>query len=241
MDQAPVDWAEQFVMIASTPRCGSHFLGHMLGATGECGVPLEYLNAINARYWARRFGVVGLDALFPHIVRHRTTPNGTFTFKAHWKQFAPMSDQLDALTKGVGLSKVIWISRRNLLSQAISFTIAEQTGVWISGARATGEAQYDYGRIVKAAQTIHHANDAWAEYMAALPEGQGLSLTYEDLLTDDDLVARVGTFLGLSKPLVPSERTKRQSTTLNDTWKAQFTSDVLADDMWVCETTKQVA
>jgi LPS sulfotransferase NodH len=29
-------------LIASTPRCGSHYLGHLLRATGRLGSPLEF-------------------------------------------------------------------------------------------------------------------------------------------------------------------------------------------------------
>jgi LPS sulfotransferase NodH len=156
MDCPRSEWATRFILIASTPRCGSHYLGHMLGATGQCGVPLEYLNKRNRKYWARRFGTDRMDDLFPTIVQHRTSENGTFTLKAHWKQFHPFINGLDSLTHGPGIEKTIWIMRRDQLAQAISKVIATQTGVWISGAMPTGKARYDFDAIVDSAEANRH-------------------------------------------------------------------------------------
>lgn len=128
MDWPERDWADRFILIASTPRCGSHYLGHMLGQTGLCGVPLEYLNTSSAKQWMIRFGSYRMETLFPNFVKHRTSPNGTFVLKAHYTgQFAPYKSILHELTRGVGIDKVIWISRRDQLAQAISFLIIHET------------------------------------------------------------------------------------------------------------------
>jgi LPS sulfotransferase NodH len=161
MDCPETDWAKRFFLIASTPRCGSHYIGHMLGETGECGVPLEYLHDGNLRYWARRFRTFRLDVLFSKIVQHRTSANGTFTLKAHWDQYKPHIGSMDGLTRGLGVEKIVWISRHNQLSQAISTVIAQQTGVWISGAKPVAEARFDYDAIVKVANSTRHANFQW--------------------------------------------------------------------------------
>lgn len=235
MDCPETDWAKRFFLIASTPRCGSHYLGHMLGETGECGVPLEYLNAGNLRHWARRFRTFRLDVLFSKFVQHRTSANGTFTLKAHWHQYEPHIESLDGLTLGLGFEKIVWISRRNQLSQAISTVIAQQTGVWISGAKPVGEAHFDYDAIVKVANSTRHANLQWRDQINTLAPERSMTLVYEDLLSDDAVRKNVQEFFGLKTKLKPSDRTKKQTNEINILWKKRFTEEVRDEDRWILD------
>lgn len=235
MDCPKRDWAERFLLIASTPRCGSHYLGHMLGATGECGVPLEYFNEGNKRYWGRRFKTTRMDDLFPKFVQHRTSPNGTFTLKAHWYQYKPYIDSLDRLTRGAGFEKVVWISRRNQLSQAVSKVIAAQTGVWISGAKPKGDARYDYDAIVGSADSIRRSNLHWLEHLSALPPERSIAVVYEDLLSDEFVRDKVSEFLELDTKLKSPDRTRKQSSDINASWKDRFIDEVRDEDRWILD------
>jgi LPS sulfotransferase NodH len=236
MDCETVDHADRFLMIASTPRCGSHYLGHMLGATGQCGVPLEYFHPANLKVWARRFGTDDIQALFPKIVQHRTSQNGAFMVKAHWDQFKPISDRVAGLTQGAGFDKTIWISRRNQLSQAISYVIAAQSGVWISGAKPTGETHFDYDAIVESAKATRADNLEWRAYMETLGPDRGLAVVFEDLLGDSAAHERIAEFLSLETALHPSERTQKQGDGRNADWKARFNDQLRDEDTWILET-----
>ncbi|WP_089676027.1 Stf0 family sulfotransferase [Vreelandella aquamarina] len=44
------------LVICSTPRCGSHMLGHSLYETGKAGFPLEYLQKNNLKRWSDVLG-----------------------------------------------------------------------------------------------------------------------------------------------------------------------------------------
>ncbi len=233
MDCPERNWAERFFLIASTPRCGSHYLGHMLGATGECGVPLEYFHKGNKRYWERRFKSARMEDLFPKFVQHRTSPNGTFALKAHWSQYEPYIASVDRLTRGIGFEKIVWISRRNQLSQAISKVIAEQTGVWISGAKPKAEARFDYDAIVRGADSIRRSNLHWREHINALPPGRSMSIVYEDLLADEAVRDNVSAFLELKSKLESPERTRKQGSNINDSWKQRFIDEVRDEDRWI--------
>lgn len=236
LDLPKVSGAQKFVMIASTARCGSHYLGHMLKDTGVCGVPLEYLNPSNRVYWAARFGPGTLDKLFAHFVRHRTSPDGTFCFKTHWKQFEPFKDRLEVLTGGAGLHRILWISRADQLSQAVSLVVAEQTGVWIAGASPTGAPVYDYDAIVRAAHSVRASNLAWQAYLDSRHPDRFLSVIYEDLLSDPQVRTQIQAFLDLPMALSGAERTQRQTNRVNDDWKTRFTAQVKAEDQWILET-----
>jgi len=235
MDLPQQPWAERFILIASTPRSGSHYLGHMLGATGECGVPLEYLHPLNKRYWIRRFKKTHMEDLFAEFVRHRTSANGTFTLKAHWGQFRPYMDGQDALTRGVGFEKVIWIARRDQLAQAISMVIALQTGAWISGAHSEVDAQFDYNLIVKSAERNQTMNQNWRAYVSSLPEGHGMRVLFEDLLSDNHVRQELRDFLDLGTRPAPSERTRKQGGSRDAEWKRRFTEEVQEDHRWILE------
>lgn len=235
MDCPERDWPERFVLIASTPRCGSHYLGHMLGATGECGVPLEYFNKGNKRYWVRRFRKTRMDELFPKFVQHRTSPNGTFTLKAHWYQYEPYIDSLDRLTRGLGFEKVVWISRRSQLSQAVSKVIAEQTGVWVSGAKPKAEAKFDYDAIVSSAVSIRRFNLLWLDYINALPPGRCIAVLYEDLQSDEPVRDKLAEFLELETKLKSPDPTRKQGGDINASWKRRFVDEVRDEDRWILD------
>ncbi len=226
----------QILLIASTPRCGSHLLGHMLKDHGGFGVPLEYLHPGNLPYWQRRFGARDLYGLFPEFLRHRTSPNGRFVTKAHWDQFAPVRGEIDRLTGGLGLAQAVWIYRRSLLSQAVSWVIARQTGVWIAGATPRGEAHFAFADIVGAAREARAQNAAWKRYFEKRPQLPALAIAYEDLIRPETQ-ARSGLagFLGLERPLVPAGKTARQSTSINAQWKRRFEAETSAEERWVLE------
>lgn len=131
-------------LIASTPRCGSHFLGHGLMQLGVFGVPLEYLNGGNLRGWKIKFGLnKDLPELLMDIISRRTSPSGWFGIKAHWSQFSPhlRKGNLSAINP---IERILFIYRRDLLGQAISYLKAQQTGIWISGAPRKGTENYDF-------------------------------------------------------------------------------------------------
>ncbi len=207
----------------------------MLRETGKCGVPLEYLNEGNKKYWARRFKTIDMDELFSEFVQHRTSTNGTFTLKAHWDQYKPHRDSLDRLTRGVGIEKVVWISRRGQLQQAISRVIAAQTGVWISGAKPRAEARFNYDEIVRSANSTRQSNLCWFDHVNALPPERGLAVVYEDLLSDKAIRDKVSEFLDLNTKLEPSDRTQKQGSAINASWKQRFIDEVRDEDRWILD------
>ncbi len=58
----------------------------------------------------------------------RTSPNGVFGLRIHAGHLGSLeADPYDILQA----PRYIWIQRRDRLRQAVSYTMAEQTGVWI--------------------------------------------------------------------------------------------------------------
>ncbi len=173
-------------------------------------------------------------------MRCRSGPTGLFGIKAHWSQFAPYeaSPLLDSLG---GFECAIWIWRRDLLSQAISYVRAVQTGQWISGAPQKGEAYYDYGEIVEKATRIRDQNTAWQAFFSDRFERPVLRVPYEDLLAAQDrFFGEIGAFLEpktLSRP-VASERTQKVSGPASSDWRQRFLADLRDEDQWILEAQK---
>lgn len=223
------DVRRQTYLLASTPRCGSHFLGHALQETNHFGVPLEYLSRGNVKSWAERLGFDGDEqALFDAIRKRRTSASGWFGYKAHWGQFAPFvrHGRTDVLGP---ISKVVFIYRRDILGQAISYARAKQTGAWISGATEMRKAVYKRDLILRCIKSIRRQNRLWRSYLTRHVEIPVMSVAYEKLVADaEGELSKIGHFIDPSYDamLRAAERTKRQSDTLSNEWRERFESEI---------------
>lgn len=210
--------------------------------TEECGVPLEYLNKGATIHWHKRFmgkkyrspiNGYKIEKVFEKIVRLRTTENGTFCFKAHWSQFKPFRERIREMTQGSGIDKIVWISRRDQLSQAISKVIAQQTGVWISGAMPKRKPTYSYAAIVRAADEHRYENMQWRAFLSERYQGRYVSVVYEDLVSNEEARSELAAFLGIGKKLESSERTIKLGSRMNENWKSRFLGEISERDRWI--------
>jgi LPS sulfotransferase NodH len=162
-DLAPYDGWPATYLIASTPRSGSHYLGHLLFETGLFGSPLEYLHPAHLATWQDRLGTRDVASTLRALFRRRTSASGWFGIKAHWSHFAPIS--ADPFLLGLlDLRHHIRIVRQDRLAQAISFVIAEQTQSWISFNAASTAPSYDPEAIAAALRLIETQSLAWDDY-----------------------------------------------------------------------------
>jgi len=230
MDLPAHDGPTRTYLIASTARSGSHMLGHLLKDAGPFGVPLEYLHHGNLKLWMHRFGTDDPQAALREVIRHRTGATGWFGLKAHWHQFFPFRKEhgIDVLGD---LRTVLWIYRRDILGQAISYTIAAQTGQWISGAPRKAEPRYDYDAIKRCLNNLRAENNYWSIFLSKqnLPV---LRIAFEDLV---DPIIRPGLMTRIlarldARPQEPQQafepaRTQKQSASINEEWREAWLSE----------------
>lgn len=237
MDLPPVAGRPRLYLIATTPRCGSHYLGHAITECRSFGVPLEYLNERNQAEWHRRFGTTENLALFKQLLHHRSGSAGWFGVKAHWYQFARY--EAGPLFRSLGgLDRALWIWRRDLLAQAISYVLAEQTGQWISGAPPSGTASYDYRSIVEKAESVRDGNAAWRAFFSDRFDRPVLRIAYEDMMAAPERILEdVASFLdpATSARPVPSHRTLKQSGSASAAWRPRFLADLRDEDRWILD------
>jgi trehalose 2-sulfotransferase len=214
------------ILIASTPRCGSHMLGHAMASTGLLGVPFEYANPANLAEWMSRLGTTSSKPTFDALMERRTTMNGIFAIKAHFTHCESMGGAQQFLDFWPHLT-VVHLCRADLLRQAISYAIARQTGVWITGQEAVrDDANYDAGLIAECLEDIAVQNALWISAFAAAGITP-LSLHYEDVATDvTAAVTRIAQHVGVIGPhdtaSVVTTTTRQGRAARTEDWISRF-------------------
>lgn len=236
-DQPAFDGAPRVLLLATTPRCGSHFLGHILSADGRFGVPFEYLHPSNMARWRTILGGDHGTPLIPALASRRTSPQGIFAVKAHWKHFSKhWRKQRGAIAAQP--AAVLRLFRRDLLSQAVSFDIAHQTGQWISAMPSIRDPAYRPEGIRRRAAEIRDENAAWAAWTDRNPDMPQLAIAYEDFAREPGRFLdriRATIFPGDDRGIAFNVATERQAKAHNGDFKARFLAEARPEDAWILE------
>ncbi len=220
-DAAPIRRA---VIIASTQRSGSSLLGHYLEKTGAFGVPLEYFNQSNLAHWRKRFEFANIEQFLDRIEPLRTSPGGIFSIKSHYFQLREVGS-ISSLFARYGDCRFVRITRRNLLQQAISRTVAQQTGVWISGQPETGQPRYDASLIAANLRALSRQHEQWS-LAFAITGTDFLPVEYEDLVADPGTtIRRIANFcdVPLSDSAIPdAPPIKPQTRSMSAEWAERY-------------------
>jgi trehalose 2-sulfotransferase len=227
-DMPPFFGRPRTYLIASTPRSGSHFLGHILHTSGEWSAPLEYFNKANLEKWRRLLRAKTNQEIFQNLFQRRTHPTGWFGLKAHWRQFSQLATD-EQFIGWLALERFVHVYRRDEIAQAVSLVIARQTNAWISFHEKAKEPKYSFADISKAIAYIRTEIAAWNAYFSSR-RVEPLVLEYEALIENPDIAleAMRGAFgipsIRLEKLL--TELPERQATPLNEEWKAHYLCDL---------------
>ena len=219
-------------LIAFSNRSGSNLLADYLRSTGKMAGFFEQLNHETVVNTSRKIGA----RTFPEYIKTLAgdSDGKIFGFKASWDQIAMLlRARIDRMFSGV---RIIHIRRRDVLAQAVSFSIADTTKQWTSRQKP-GEAacvSFNYDDISGRISGSMLANAA-ISYLCDLFELPCLEIAYEDLIQDPQFeILKVGAFLDLQfdgwRPVEPS--IKRQfgemNRTMIDQFKARSRAGILA-------------
>ncbi len=181
--------------VCATQRSGSTFACELLTSTGLLGNPLDYFNPAGrrAKGWTDFPG--DYDAQLELIPRAGATPNGVYAMKV-------FPEHLDALDERQWTQRLpglrwVYLRREDLLGQAISLVIAEQSGRWRSTAEALAEPRYDADAIRSALSRIASGDAQWRLFFAR--HGiRPLETTYEAVTSaPDGFVCAVAALAGV--------------------------------------------
>lgn len=227
-DFPKVEAPTKLLIIASTGRCGSHMLGHALYKTKRFGFPLEYANPTNLAKWKRLLDIQDTQAVIEEIQRRRTSPNGVFGIKIHYphiKQFGGF----DNLTKIFPNAHYILLSRKDVLKQAVSLSIASQTGGWISGQTlVTENPEYNAEHIDDCLRETILNSSSW-RYALAASGVNYIELDFDHVRYNIvQSIKEIADFIGIEMDTreIPNEQvTERQGSSMNAEWAKKFVAD----------------
>jgi LPS sulfotransferase NodH len=218
-------------IIASERRSGSHLLASLLRNSQQAGVPLEYFHGRHWEEWrvSRGKAASSNDYLYELLMRYRTTPNGIFSFKAHWDQYAFFSSiGLEHYSRG---AKFIKINRRDKLAQAVSLAIARQTKAWSYEQRIRNKPKYSFKAIQSALLQITKESLLWTRYLECNCI-KFHEVFYEDICADRDATMQdLCKFLGIKWESRINESTKLQRTNLNLEWQNVYQEEASKSPM----------
>jgi LPS sulfotransferase NodH len=201
--------------IANIPRSGSTLLARMLARTGVAGAPREYLNPLFLNAWARMNPGerLALGTYITGIESRRTSENGVFGIKIHWRHVKNLLARKvpEAMVRRLLMrhDRFIFITRRDKLRQAISYYIAESTGIFHADQQGWAE---DFGialpslspeRVLRHLADILDEERGWTDFFRKSGK-PFIRVEYEDLISDyAGTCSGVLNFLGVEAGEIP--------------------------------------
>jgi LPS sulfotransferase NodH len=171
-------------------------------------------------------------AYLDHITRTHTSSNGVFGMKLLFSQLQ-WAMEFECACSLLAGSRYIWLTRRDVVAQAVSSYLARQLHAWSSAAEGRradqgvmrDEIAYDEDTIRARIADLGQANTGWLEFFS-VNGFDVLPVAYEDLVADPDSVCRaICEYCGVSidsKFALESTRFKKQGDEVNQTFRTRF-------------------
>ena len=219
-------------LIACTARSGSTLLSAAMQRYGlEFG---EYLLLGEFVANAKREQGIQTTKDLAMLLSTRMSPEARLAVKAAYPDI-PLLFLFGEFPVNISKWKFVFLTRRNLVRQAISGRIAEITGSWTSAAKPTqevAEEDYDFQTILNILEAYANENRLWERFFNIFSI-EPLRIEFESLVAELDITAEtVAVHFGLDISKFPQARhhmpwPKKQTTTINRIWEERFRSDAL--------------
>ena len=216
-------------LICSVPRTGSTLLCDLLFGTGVAGAPTELFHPDYMRRLRRRWGAETTEDYVQQLLARKTGPNGVFGAKAHWGQYQQLFEQTDPRAVLPHL-RLIFMTRRDRLRQAVSWVRALQTMRWhsIHPEQKERPPEFDLEHITRKLARIGREEDEWRTVFERYGI-EPLDIVYEDLVSDPARILRETLeFLGIEVPPnleVAQPTLERQADELSEHWVERYLAE----------------
>lgn len=179
------------LLIATRPRCGTHFLKSLLGSVPQiCAFEQEIFHRGfrgNPGFWDGRTDPA-------EWIEANTDADRPSVFVAHPHQ---RGDEINVSLAKI-LTHVIVLYRRDLLAQYVSYRIAERSDAWITTVgtpHTTGDLTVEQDGLAQFATWMRESIE---EDLNTWPKAQARKLAYEDLAGNTrGTLATVATWLNV--------------------------------------------
>jgi len=213
------------LIIFSTPRSGSTLLSDLINKNNICLTheyfqPYQYLPILASRWGCIRDGKLDKAAFLGNLFRYRTYPGGWLGVNLHGEHLKIFSK----FEKGFAdvRKHFIHIIRRDLISQAVSYEIAIQTGKWSSYFDSQADANYNFTGIKTRLESIQSQN----AIISAFIKSRNISCTilyYEDLVENPkDTIQSIIPDVKTDSLLLMESGLKRQASSRSKEWIERF-------------------
>jgi LPS sulfotransferase NodH len=223
-------------IICATARSGSNLLCEILSSLGFAGRPEEHL-------WdPEGTDPAPLAVRWPHVLHAGRGENGVFGIKLLWYQAERLEGELpdavgrpndslpEVLTRTLDSPKYIYLTRRDHVRQAISFSRAIQSKQWRSMDAAKFVPQYDAAAITRELHFLIEEETTWENFFARHTLSP-YRLFYEQLdSAPERTIAELLTFLGHAPgtPIsLPSPQHHRQADEVTEEWRGRYQREEL--------------
>jgi len=212
--------------ICTQPRSGSNLLCQFLSSTDQLGYPLEYFNGPGRRALGLPDFPDAPELQIKAVLRLGATPNGVYAVKLFASQFAAFSRGLQWMDLLPNLH-FVYLTRDDLLGQAISWARALQTEQYRSTQPAKRLAVYDTDLIRFQLTAIVRERAQWETFFARTGI-EPLRIVYERFLENpSSYVDLVATLVGVENPAVDQRKVDLaiQRDAVTEEWKQRFRAE----------------
>jgi trehalose 2-sulfotransferase len=217
-------------VVASSFRSGSNHLCLALWETGVLGAPWEYFNYdTEKRFMYSRLGVQSPGDYLRKLLACRTSRNGVFGVKAHFRHFEVALREYPPMLEVLRDAKFVYINRRDKVAQAVSLARALQTGAWFAFSKSDRFPLF-YSRefIDECLEEVRKQALSWILWFRERNQSP-VTVHYESLLADPAAtVASVADFIGVkldAAARLQIPRLAKQSDEINQEWCERYRRD----------------
>ena len=218
----------RLVIMLFTNRSGSNLLAEYLTSSGEI---IGFEESLNWDEVKRAVDIHAISSFTDYMTRlylHKAATGNLVAIKASLDQFLMLYRwgyfiMFNPLT-------VIHVTRDDVVSQAVSFSIASQSGQWTSEMEGKFEPTYNFNEIAYFANRIVLQNSL-ATLVLSAANIHSLPVKYENIIAEPLAATNsVLSYLGLStlKEIKAQTRLQKQATHLNDVFRARFEEELLS-------------
>jgi LPS sulfotransferase NodH len=197
-----------------------------LSSTDQLGYPLEYFNGPGRRALGLPDFPDAPELQIEAVLRLGATPNGVYAVKLFASQFAAFSGRLRWMDLLPNLH-FVYLTRDDLLGQAISWARALQTEQYRSTQPAKRPAVYDADLIRSQLTAIVRERAQWETFFARTGI-EPLRIVYERFLEDrSSHVDRVANLMSIENPVVDQLKVELviQRDAVTEEWKQRFRAE----------------